>query len=151
MKYQSCEKCCKVSSRVFFAVQTMFCLAERFIRLNRKQTLTVRKSIFDLLLYDGLLLVIETHGRNPKDDIKLRPIICLIEGAIHNILLNYDDAQNVSLNLCLIRRLSFSLLHLHSATKKRWLEQKIQNWLSLVTSHHSRHANLGSLNIFLAK
>lgn len=40
-------------------------------------------------------LVVETHGQDSKDDIKLRPIICFIEGAIHNILIHIDDAQNV--------------------------------------------------------
>jgi len=38
---------------------------------------------------------VENHGQDSKDDNKLRPIVCFIEGAIHNILLHYDDAQNV--------------------------------------------------------
>jgi hypothetical protein len=40
-------------------------------------------------------LVVENHGQDSKDDNKLRPISCFIEGAIHNILLHVDDAQNV--------------------------------------------------------
>ena len=42
--------------------------------------------------------VIERHGENSKDDNKLRPIVCLIEGAIHNILLHSDDAQAVRID-----------------------------------------------------
>lgn len=93
------------------------------------------------------LLAIEMFGRNSKDDNKLRPIICLIEGAIHNILLQYDDAQNVGLDAWWIHRFSFSPLHIHSAMRKHWLERKIPNWISLATSRLSRHANSASSNI----
>ncbi|UJR35645.1 hypothetical protein I4U23_028395 [Adineta vaga] len=41
-----------------------------------------------------MLQITEKHGRDSKDDLKLRPITCFLEGAIHNILLHYDDAQN---------------------------------------------------------
>jgi tetratricopeptide (TPR) repeat protein len=41
-----------------------------------------------------MLQIVEKHGRDSKDDSKLRPITCFIEGAIHNILVQVDDAQN---------------------------------------------------------
>ncbi len=37
----------------------------------------------------------EKHGQDSKDDAKLRPITCFIEGAIHHILLQIDDAESV--------------------------------------------------------
>lgn len=40
-------------------------------------------------------LVVDKYGQDSKDDSKLRPIVCFIEGAIHHILLHLDDAQNV--------------------------------------------------------
>lgn len=40
--------------------------------------------------------MVEGYGQNSTDDSKLRSISCLIEGAVHNILLHYDDAHNVS-------------------------------------------------------
>jgi len=46
-------------------------------------------------MHDILFLVIEKHGRDSKDDNKLRPITCFLEGAIENILLHFDEAQNV--------------------------------------------------------
>jgi hypothetical protein len=46
-------------------------------------------------LFSSLCIVVEKHGRDSKDDSKLRPITCFIEGAIHNILVQVDDAQNV--------------------------------------------------------
>ena len=42
-------------------------------------------------------LVIEKHGQDSKDDAKLRPITCFLEGAIHNIIHDFDDAENVCL------------------------------------------------------
>lgn len=41
------------------------------------------------------ILAMEKHGDHPKDDVKLRPIICFLEGAVHNIFQDYDYAQNV--------------------------------------------------------
>ncbi|CAF4106539.1 unnamed protein product, partial [Rotaria magnacalcarata] len=41
-----------------------------------------------------ILQMVEAYGQDSKDDSKLRSISCLIEGAIHNVLLHYDDAQN---------------------------------------------------------
>jgi hypothetical protein len=38
---------------------------------------------------------VEKFGQDSNDDSKLRPITCFIEGAIHHILLQIDDAQNV--------------------------------------------------------
>jgi hypothetical protein len=60
--------------------------------------------------------VIEKHGQNPKDDTKLRPIVCLIEGIIQNILLHFDEAQNVRMPIARSYQISLSLVP--SATKK---------------------------------
>ena len=53
--------------------------------------------------------VIEKHGQNPKDDTKLRPIVCLIEGIIQNILLHFDEAQNVRMPVARSSRIFLSL------------------------------------------
>jgi len=66
VKYQYYKKCYKVKSKNF-----------RYLYL---------------VIY---FIVVENHGQDSKDDNKLRPISCFIEGAIHNILLHIDDAQNV--------------------------------------------------------
>jgi hypothetical protein len=54
--------------------------------------------------------VVEKHGDDPKDDQKLRPITCFMEGAIHNILLHYDDAQNVCFLLTEISYFIFDIV-----------------------------------------
>ncbi|CAF0945390.1 unnamed protein product [Adineta steineri] len=41
-----------------------------------------------------ILQKVENHGQDSKDDQKLRPITCFLEGVIHNILYHYDDALN---------------------------------------------------------
>ena len=51
----------------------------------------------NVYLCQYVCLVIEKHGRDSKDDTKLRPITCFLEGAIHNIIHNFDDAENVCL------------------------------------------------------
>lgn len=52
---------------------------------------------FHFIRIDSLLsiLAMEKHGDHPKDDVRLRPIICFLEGAVHNILQDYNYAQNV--------------------------------------------------------
>jgi hypothetical protein len=47
------------------------------------------------VIISGCFLVVGGHGQDSKDDTKLRPITCFIEGAIHHILIHIDDAQNV--------------------------------------------------------
>jgi hypothetical protein len=49
-----------------------------------------------------LIKVVEKHGQNSKDDTKLRPIVCFLEGAIHHILIHIDNAQNVRISFFLI-------------------------------------------------
>ncbi|CAF0814161.1 unnamed protein product [Adineta ricciae] len=41
-----------------------------------------------------MLQIIEKHGQDSKDDGKLRPITCFLEGAIHNIIHDFDNAEN---------------------------------------------------------
>ncbi|CAF1287752.1 unnamed protein product [Didymodactylos carnosus] len=41
-----------------------------------------------------MLEIIERFGTDSKDDSRLRPIACLVEGAIQHVLMNLDNAQN---------------------------------------------------------
>ena len=65
-----------------------------------------------------MLIVVESHGYDSKDDHKLRPINCFIEGAIHNILLHYDDAQNVCFLFLIFDNRTLAFYFRYSVTKK---------------------------------
>ena len=62
------------------------------------------------MIFVSVDIVVERHGDDPKDDQKLRPITCFLEGAIHNILLHYEEAQNVCFLLAEINYFIFDIV-----------------------------------------
>lgn len=86
----------------------------------------------------------EKHGDHPKDDVKLRPIICFLEGAVHNIFQDYDYAQNVEFLCFSFRFFSYSSLLVlrRSFSSSWWFQIDIHSIYPSICNVWTRHSRV---------